>query len=128
MNAASRRDLPGLDDLWVDGVLHRVPTAVVAHVRFPEALNANIAESATKNARKATDLERELRQVSRWTPLAKMKVIARVQAHPEQTEAVLAEYEISREELAGWINQFERHGEPGLMGTKLQKLRARVTS
>lgn len=51
---------PTLADLWLDGIRHRVPPAVVAHFKFMTSLVSNMAESSAKYAERVKALEAEI--------------------------------------------------------------------
>lgn len=60
---------------------------------------------------------------ARWTPSRKADVVADVCSARTSISDALQRYALSKEELAGWIRQYRRHGLRGLSVLRLQELR-----
>lgn len=59
----------------------------------------------------------------RWTPARKETVCLAILFERATVGEVCAEYDLSAEEVAAWLERFDRHGRPGLATRKLQVVR-----
>ena len=113
----------GLVDLWIDGKVHRVPHAVLAHVNFLTSLNARLAHVATVSRSAARDLLNGMKIMPQfhWTAAAKEELLLAIREGSALREEVKQRYEISEEELAGWERAYAQHGVKGLSARKLRR-------
>lgn len=61
--------------------------------------------------------------VQRWTPGRKAQVVAKVLAGGISFADALEQFDLSAEELQGWIDREQKHGRRGLKVGALQALR-----
>lgn len=61
--------------------------------------------------------------VLRWTPGRKADVVARILAGGMTFAQALEQFDLSEEELQGWIDREQKHGRRGLRVSALQTLR-----
>lgn len=56
----------------------------------------------------------------RWIPRRKAMVVIALREGAMTTEEICRRYDLSPDELAGWISAFEQYGVPGLRATRVQ--------
>lgn len=61
----------------------------------------------------------------RWSPQRKEMLILRARINEDRRAAVLLIFQLSAEELDGWMERYDAHGVVGLSVKNLQKVGAR---
>ena len=57
----------------------------------------------------------------RWTAKRKAEIVVAIKDGEISTEEAKRRYEVSDDELAAWMRDYDLHGRPGLLVTKLQQ-------
>lgn len=129
--------MKGNRELWIDGTIHIVTHPVWAHVQFLSDLNSNLAarcaalaadvrNAVSPSASKAAAAETfDDTPPQRWTPAIKEAVINRAKISDEERARVIRAFELTEEELSGWITAYAEHGLDGLKVRSMQVAGAR---
>lgn len=62
--------------------------------------------------------------LNRWVPRRKAELVVAIKAGLISLEEAVSRYQLSMEEVANWLNLFDRHGLPGLRVTHAKTYRA----
>lgn len=117
---------PGPYDVWINGNCHQASQEIAAHIRFLNDLNSQfatrLARQAEENGALNAKIAALLVRVAHWTPALKEAVIWRARRSEADRTAMMSVYELSDEELDGWMERFDRFGQDGLKVTTIQKV------